>query len=255
MDRIARVLAETTAEIAAKVPSLVGLGLGDTQQRHDFEFRLIERRRGLEGSLWDLGAGSGLFAMAASRLGMNVTAVDDYLDLERHDMRNAIFELFAAYDVRVVDCDIVAEPPQFDAGIDVITTLHTVEHLHASPKRLYHDVRQALAPDGHFVLAGPNAVNGRKRLTAPFGRYEWSTFDDWYHQPVFRAHVREPRVPDLHLIAQDMRLCDVEVLGANFLGRRRDGVVGLLAKRADVLLRKRPSLCSDLYLIGSAGQR
>ncbi len=58
---------------------------------------------------------------------------------------------------------------------------------------------------------------------------------------------------DLYLIAEDMRLCDVEVIGANFLGRRRTGVVGWAAKQADGLLGKRPSLCSDLYLIGSAG--
>ncbi|MEA2369643.1 MAG: hypothetical protein QOH12_37 [Solirubrobacteraceae bacterium] len=254
MDPIARALAETAAEILAKVPSLAQFGLtDDSRLRHDFELRLIDRRHGLKGSLWDLGAGSGLFAMAASRLGMDVVAVDDYLDLDRHGMREPILDLFATYDVEVIDCDIVAAPPTFEAPVDVVTTLHTMEHLHASPKQLYQDVREALAPGGLFVLAGPNAVNARKRLTAPFGRYEWSTFDEWYHQPVFRAHVREPRVQDLHLIAQDMRLSDVEVIGANFLGRRRDGLVGWLAQQADGLLRKRPSLCSDLYLIGSAG--
>ena len=65
--------------------------------------------------------------------------------------------------------------------------------------------------------------------------------------------MREPRVQDLYLIAEDMRLHDVEVIGANFLGRRRQGLVGWAAQQADGLLLKRPSLCSDLYLIGSAG--
>ncbi len=65
--------------------------------------------------------------------------------------------------------------------------------------------------------------------------------------------MREPRVQDLYLIAEDMRLSEVEVIGANFLGRRRDGLVGWMAEQADGLLRKRPALCSDLYLIGSPG--
>ena len=42
------------------------------------------------------------------------------------------------------------------------------------------------------MVGVPNCVNLRKRLTVPLGRGKWSPMADWYEQPSFRGHVREP---------------------------------------------------------------
>jgi hypothetical protein len=65
--------------------------------------------------------------------------------------------------------------------------------------------------------------------------------------------VREPDVDDLRYIARDLGLRDAQVLGRNWMGYR-GGTRGrrLAAQLLDRPLRRRPQLCSDIYLIGRA---
>ena len=104
------------------------------------------------------------------------------------------------------------------ASLGAVTCFHSVEHWHSSPKKLFADVMTALAPRGLFILAAPNAVNLRKRLTVPLGYGNWSPMTEWYDTHRFRGHVREPVVADLRAIASDMGLVDVTILGRNWLG-------------------------------------
>ena len=152
---------------------------------------------------------------------------------------------------RTTDADDLTPPEA-----DVVASFHVLEHLHHSPRELFQRLVSSLAPDGSFVLAGPNAANLRKRIQFPFGKVGWSSMGEWYDQPVMRSHVREPLARDLSYIAADLGLCDVEVFGRNFLGRgscvkwRRP-----LARTADVLIQRRATLCSDLYLVGRKAAR
>ena len=66
----------------------------------------------------------------------------------------------------------------------------------------------------------------------------------------FRGHVREPDVEDLHYIARDMQLAQVEIFGRNWAGYLGGRAVRTLTRLLDPLLQRRPSLCSDLYLVG-----
>jgi SAM-dependent methyltransferase len=216
--------------------------------RHTFELGLITALKGTDIDLWDLGGGSGLFAGAAAQLGMRPTMLDDFTELDQAGAFDAMNAALSQLGVRVIRHDFDKGPPVIDAGVEVVTTFHTIEHLHSSPRDGYKAVAKALAPGGLFVIAGPNAVNLRKRIAMPFGRVEWSTMDHWYYSPVFRAHVREPRAQDLIEIADDLGL-DGHVLGKNFLGQMHKGWKGIAAKALTRLLESRPMLCSDLYLV------
>lgn len=216
--------------------------------RHQFELELIVRTKGTDISLWDLGGGLGVFAAAAARLGIRATLVDDFVDLALRGADAAAIDALEHMGVNVVRHDFDSGPTPLGENIDVVTTFHTIEHLHSSPRATYHRVADALAPGGVFIIAGPNAANLRKRITVPLKGSGWSTMDDWYMQPRFRAHVREPVANDLRLIADDIGLHG-KVIGKNFLGRNRGGVVGRLARTASPVLERRPSLCSDLYLV------
>jgi hypothetical protein len=102
------------------------------------------------------------------------------------------------------------------------------------------------------VLGVPNSVNARKRLTVPFGKGAWSPMEEWYEQSEFHGHVREPDVSDLRYIASDMGLREIQIIGRNWLGYYGRPAVRAITTLADPLLRLRPSLCSDLYLLGRA---
>src|SRR5205085_2745440 len=104
---------------------------------------------------------------------------------------------------------------------------------------------------GRFVLSAPNCVNLRKRVTALFGRCKWSSMKDWYEPEEFRGHVREPDVSDLRYIAADLGLGHARIIGRNWLGvQSGNAAIRTLSTVLDPLMRLRPSLCSNLYLVG-----
>jgi hypothetical protein len=74
---------------------------------------------------------------------------------------------------------------------------------------------------------------------------------DWYEVEQFRSHVREPDVTDLRYIAADLGLKNARVIGRNWSGyRSRLRAARIITPLIDRALRLRPSLCSDIYLVG-----
>lgn len=218
-----------------------------------FELGVIRAWQG-EGplALCDVGGGLNLFTPACAALGWRAILVDDFDDSVNHEYGDAAFAAHRRHGVEVVRRDVVEHgldlPP---ASLDVVTLFDTMEHWHHSPKRVFHALMKLLKPGGLFFLGGPNCVNLRKRITVPLGRGKWSTMQAWYEADRFRGHVREPDVADLHYMARDMGLADVRIMGRNWAGRNSPNPVIRLATRAvDHVLRVRPSLCSDIYLLG-----
>jgi SAM-dependent methyltransferase len=204
-------------------------------------------------TICDLGGGIGLFSVGCAAIGFKrVVLIDDFRDPVNQDQGASVLALHRKYGVEVRSRDVVAEGlGEACDEIDVVTSFDSMEHWHHSPKRLFASVMQHLVPGGAFVLSVPNCVNLRKRLTVPFGVGKWSPMEDWYRADVFRAHVREPDVDDLRYISRDMGLCDVRIFGRNWLGYDSPrAIVRLVTKLMDYPLRLRPSLCSDLYLVG-----
>jgi hypothetical protein len=129
-----------------------------------------------------------------------------------------------------------------------VSTARSIGTIH---QKLCSQVLAKLKPGGRFVLGVPNCVNLRKRLTAPLGSGKWSSIADWYEEPIFRGHVREPDVDDLLYIARDMGLVGVRVKGGNWLGissPRRS--VKIATRLIDYPLRLMPAFCANLYLVG-----
>ncbi len=209
------------------------------------------------GRLVDIGGGVASFAAACAALGMDATVVDDFSDPINAQHGADALKAHQRYGVSIVDRDVIDGGLGMAPGsVDVITTFDSMEHWHHSPKRLFAEVMAVLRPGGWFLLGVPNAVNIRKRLTVPFGKGKWSQMVDWYEQPVFRGHVREPDVEDLHYIADDMALENPSVFGRNWLGyRSKNAVVRRLTPLIDGALQHAPGLCSDIYLLGQRPHR
>jgi len=226
----------------ARISFHIGLALGAAKSKPHNELELC-----------DLGGGIGLFSVGCAALGMKrVVLVDDFDDPINHKVGASILDLHRNLGVEVVSRDVIDEGIRDIPGyFDIITTFDSMEHWHHSPKRLFHEVIEKLNSGGVFVLGVPNCVNMRKRITVPLGIGKWSRMQDWYEAEKFRGHVREPDVSDLTYIARDMGLTDTKIYGRNWLGYySANPAIRFATKVMDHLLRLKPSLCSDIYLVG-----
>jgi SAM-dependent methyltransferase len=203
-------------------------------------------------SIADVGGGIGLFSLACASCGMKTFLVDDFKDPGNRRVGNGVLSYHRSLGIQVLERDVIADGLGLEPGsLDAVTSFDSMEHWHASPKRLFREIMAALKPGGMFVLGVPNNVNLRKRLTVPLGLGDWSSMSEWYEETSFRGHVREPCVRDLSYIAQDLALVDHRILGRNWLGyQNKRPWVRALTPAVDLPLRLFPSLCSDIYLIG-----
>jgi SAM-dependent methyltransferase len=183
---------------------------------------------------------------------MKSILIDDFREEVNFRFKRSILELHQAYGVKIIERDVIVQEIEFKPEtIDAITTFDSVEHWHNSPKKLFASVMNALAPGGVVVIGVPNCVNLRKRITVPFGFGKWSSMNDWYESEVFRGHVREPDVDDLHYIARDMGLVDVQIYGRNWLGYiSPNRVIRFASLLTDRALQLYPPLCSNIYMVG-----
>lgn len=203
--------------------------------------------------LCDLGGGIGMFSVGCAALGLKRTVLaDDFGDSVNDRFGTSILELHRRLGVEVVSRDVVSSGIRdIEGTFDVITTFDSMEHWHHSPKRLFGEVVEKLKPGGVFVLGVPNRANLRKRIALLFGKGAWSYIQDWYETDAFRGHVREPDVDDLKYIARDLGLVDTAIHGRNWLGYHSSTpLLRFAARIVDYPLRLRPTLCSDIYLVG-----
>lgn len=201
------------------------------------------------GSIVDIGGGTGMFTLACAAAGMKAVLIDDFAAEGDRDLN--VLSIHREHGVEVVAADLLAHLPKHPSqSLDAVTAFDVMEHLHHSPRSMFHELVTSLKPGGLFVIGVPNVANLRKRLTAPFGKLRWSPFEQWYGTPVFRGHVREPCVEDLYAIAADLELTDVRVIGRNWIGRSHPNRwLRLTIAFLDKLLQRFPALCSNLYLV------
>lgn len=204
------------------------------------------------GEVLDIGAGIVPFMLICQRLGYSTTIVDDLGDNTYQNAdRDRVLDRFTAAGVRVVNGDTFTGTAEaaFDRGYDMVTSHDSMEHWHNSPKTLFHRIWTAMPNGGVLWIGVPNCVNLRKRITVPFGRGKWSQMADWYEQPVFRGHVREPDVGDLAYIARDLGASRHAIVGKNWIGYRHPSAfVRAVTPYVDRLMQMRPSLCADINL-------
>lgn len=194
----------------------------------------------------DIGGGIGLMSPGMAALGYRSILLDDFLDSV--NQRFSVENLGVHKNVRIISTDATRAIDAFEPdSLDGVTSFESVEHWHNSPRPVFHALMRALKPGGLFFFGLPNCVDLTKRITTVIGTAQWSSMRDWYEPPVFRGHVREASVSDLRYIGNDLDLRETKILGRNWEAVSRLGVLG---RMADIILCAKPSLCSDIYLIG-----
>ena len=251
--------AATLEEAIRKALSLypAGEGLRDVApsevRRWQFQMGLIASYTPPGGKVMDVGGGIGAFSPALALYGYRTTLVDDFGDDINSCFPTSEVGVHRRVGVEVVSVDASSDKFQPEPGsFDAITCVDSIEHWHRSPKASLHKMVAALKPGGLLMIGMPNCVNLRKRITVPLGRGKWSPMEHWYETPVFRSHVREPDVEDMLYIARDLGLENAKVIGRNWAGMAAGSPLArAVARLIDPVLRLKPSLCSDLYLVGT----
>ncbi len=229
--------------------------LRDDIDRIQFHVRLVREvvpRPTSQISVLDIGGGIGLFSVVCARLGFGrVVVVDDFHDPVMDAVGSSILDLHRNAGVEIVERDVIAEGLDgIEGPFDAITTFDSLEHWHHSPRAMLHEAVDLLRPGGTLIIGVPNCVNLRKRLSMLRGDFCWSTLGAWYESETFRGHVREPNISDLLYICSDLGLSAPRVYGRNWLGLRSPSrLIRAATTVADPLLRLRPSLCSDIYVV------
>ena len=216
-----------------------------------FHVQLVLDRHGTRAAVCDLGGGIGLFTPVCARAGLRAVLVDDFLDgVNAHHDASAL-PIHRECGVGIVATDALAPALDFPVeSFDAVTAFETIEHWHGSPRVLLRKAVSWLKAGGHLIISMPNCVDLKRRIMVPLGRGAWSSFEDWYAEPAFRGHVREPDTDDLRRIASDLGLTDVQILGRNWSLYGAPAPLAWMTLALDKLLRVRPSFCSTLYLIG-----
>jgi SAM-dependent methyltransferase len=232
--------------------------------------------------LLDLGGGISSFAPMASELGFETILIDDFeggggvaypTNSNQEQTSNArplapgevsaqesklILERMQAHGIHVHKLDFLSAPlPIETESIDVATCIHSLEHWHNTPKPLFAELRRIIKSGGYLLLVTPNAVNLRKRIAVVMGKSNLPTLDQWYNEPTFRGHVREPVIGDLCRLLEWNKFVVREIAGRNFIGRCSEQLAFLpkwmryfLARNSERFLKYLPSLCSDLHVLG-----
>lgn len=214
--------------------------------------------------LLDLAGGLSIFSPLLARYGVKVTIVDDFgggggVRFEDREEDLKILKFFREdLGIEILEMNFLErEIPLSSESFDGITCFHSMEHWHHSPKKLFVELSRLLRPEGYLILATPNAVNIRKRVFVLFGRSNFPKLEEWYNEPVFRGHVREPILSDLCSLLEWNNYRVISTSGRNFIGRRSKALsflpaplVRWTAAGTDRFLRFFPTLCSDIHVVG-----
>jgi SAM-dependent methyltransferase len=206
----------------------------------------------------DLGGGLNIANGFLAELGMTVWVIDlleEYFP--QSSMKTEGTEQVAFLEskgVQFIRADLVEFNllDHFNPGsVDVVSSYHTLEHLHHSPRRMLASAMKILKPGGRVFFEVPNATNLLKRLKVLIGRTNYQPFQGFWEVDKYYGHIREYCVDDLRQLARHLHLTDVRIVGRNWYGslyaviptRSAAGVV-------DSILQLRPGLCGSLFLSG-----
>jgi SAM-dependent methyltransferase len=185
--------------------------------------RLVEllRSRGVDhGSVLEVGAWFGSFALALRRLGYEVVACDRYSSYG--DAFSSYIELMEREGIRIVSTNREGELDQI-AGLgqfDIVLAGAVIEHVPHTPRHLLERLFAAVRPGGLLLLDTPNIARYWNRRALEQGETVFQPIEDQYPtDPPWEGHHREYTAAELEWMLERVG-CDevvVEFVDYNML--------------------------------------
>jgi 2-polyprenyl-3-methyl-5-hydroxy-6-metoxy-1,4-benzoquinol methylase len=172
-------------------------------------------------SVLDVGCGPCDLAAILSRLGHNVTGIDDLKDPWHliGNNRNRIVKFARHFGVKLVIQSVWAykERKKFDA----VLLMDVLEHV-TSPRELLNQVIPFLKPGGFLFIETPNSAALGKRMKLMLGRTVWPDVDlVYFNVGDYRTHVREYTIPELRRLLWFSGLSNIEFTTGNFAAQEK----------------------------------
>jgi SAM-dependent methyltransferase len=190
-------------------------------RRLERSIRLVEKCAGgyFGKDVLELGAGSGVHACAAKRLGATkVIALDKYVyptsDENHFRFPDNAFErlrsTWSTYGVEAHEADLDHLWDFNDASFDLVISNAVFEHLHGTHKHFFSEASRVLKPGGILFISTPNLGYLPKRMRFLIGKSPcWDLLDFFNSGSAFTGHTREFMAQELRLMAECSGL-DVE---------------------------------------------
>jgi SAM-dependent methyltransferase len=146
------------------------------------------------GRLLDIGCGALDKTMVFSQLGYHSHGCDDFKDPWHTNPANLgpVLELASSFGVEVYAQDDGYSVPWEKGTFDVVTMVNVIEHLVESPREILNFAGDYLRTGGLLVVAMPNSVNLRKRISVLLGKSNYTPVRGFYeYAGPWRGHIRE----------------------------------------------------------------
>lgn len=204
--------------------------------------------------LLDVGGQIGAFALFASRVGFNATAVD--LEL----FTKIYAQILAEHGVNYPTCDVGADPLPFPEGsFDAVTYLDVIEHHAFSPKRVLREIYRVLAPGGRLVISTPNHASIYNRISLTLGRSVNDSFQPYFEgsadSAVYLGHHREYTQRELGRALEltgfrvvECRVMEEDLASLIFFLRRNFNWKEVTNQKIPLLVRTLGNIWSPLHL-------
>ena len=139
-------------------------------------------------SILDVGAGYGVMAMALSKMGFRVSAID----IKNHLEELGAPHFFKKYGVKMGLTDVSKEKFPFpNNSFDCIISLVVIEHLDKSPKKYLKEIYRVLKKGGYFILITPNFASLYNRIINILRSNHPINLEYFFHAEKFEGHLRE----------------------------------------------------------------
>lgn len=170
------------------------------------------RRRGVSGTVLEVGSLAGSFAIPLARLGYKVTVADRY-----SSMGGAYDELISwmrELGITVVDTTAETEYTTIPAlgRFDAVISMAVIEHIPHTPRLFLEMLRGVTKPGGILALDTPNLVNYWNRMKFAAGESVFAPIAVQYHSPLpFQGHHREYTVEEVEYMLRQIGGTDVHI--------------------------------------------
>ncbi len=228
--------------------------LADMRIRYEFLLGRLKSETG-NGRVLDVGASPGLLTSLMRDLGFDASGLDLHPDKRFPPaVSDRETNLFAEYDIPVVQCNVLSEPFPFgDGTFDAVMMNESIEHLAGPPLHCLREIRRVLKPGGRLYLTTPNVTYLANRLRFLAGRNIHTPIETLVNVPQYKLHYREYTMYELEDLASRAGLSVVEKGYINFGGEQRTGVRKIARAAYYSLTRLWPRGRSNLYLAATPG--